>query len=457
MKIVGDRMKEKIKNVLKYVLTFVILMSIFNICLYLVCSFNSSSVEENVKESYETLAKEGMFYKLSDEFDLFNNNCTDAVIINESYSVDNKDPYKSYMKARKNYKEGLTTTELPEATGEGISVNYDYSSNTEIYEYGYDSIGELGDFINSRIHLAVNYGRYWHGYLVLYRPLLTIFNISEIRTFQLVTYTLLLVAFLYLVWKRFGKSCAIIFGLSLICSGYFSASYSLESSPVFLVTMISSIIFIKRIDKIKNFGIYFFIVGCVTNYVDYLTVPLISLGMISCLYMLKLIEDGKDWKECVNSLVRTTLLWGIGYACTWIFKWILYDLTINDDNNMISIGFTQSFFRMRRESDITSANFLYTIILIFGKSSLYVVLSMIVLFIVNKFKVVSENFNKKALPFILLSLYPLAWYILLINHTLIHNYFTYRQVLIFMLGILFAFHELLFPKKVKKDKKTVKK
>ena len=54
MKIVGDRMKEKIKNVLKYVLTFVILMSIFNICLYLVCSFNSSSVEENVKESYHT-------------------------------------------------------------------------------------------------------------------------------------------------------------------------------------------------------------------------------------------------------------------------------------------------------------------------------------------------------------------------------------------------------------------
>ena len=72
--------------------------------------------------------------------------------------------------------------------------------------------------------------------------------------------------------------------------------------------MISSIIYLKYIDKIKNFYMYIFIVGCITNYVDYLTVPLITLGMLCGLHLFKLSYEKKDWKECLKELIISSIL-----------------------------------------------------------------------------------------------------------------------------------------------------
>ena len=436
---------KKIISILKYIGVFILVILIFNIGLFLTCNFNSNKIEKKVIESYNILRQEDSSYRVSRIFNVWNNNYTDAVIINESYSVDNKHPFLSYMKVRKNYKKGLTQHELPESTGEGISVNYNYETGEEIYEYDYDSIGELYDFINGNIHYSVNYGRYWHGYLILFRPLLLICNISEIRAILHISFVLLLLLFVFLVYKRFNISIALIYGLSIITCGYLTASYSLESSSVFLIMIISSIIYIKRIDKMKNFNIFIFIVGCITNYFDYLTIPLITLGVLSSLYMLKLLEEKKDWKYCLKELIIGSLLWLIGYAGTWIFKWIQYDLTINDVNNMLKIGFVQSFYRMERVNDIVGdSSIIYRTIDLIGVASFYSLIITFIIMIINKFKMFSNSINKNAIPFLLIALYPVVWYIVLANHTLIHYYFTYRHTIIFTLGICLFTYEQLF-------------
>ncbi len=436
---------KKLISILKYIGIFILVILIFNIGLFLACKFDSNKLENNVVESYKVLSREGATYRISRIFDIYNNNHTDAVIINETYSVDSKHPFLSYMKARKNYKKGLTKYELPESTGEGISVNYDYETGDEIYEYDYDSIGELYDFLSGTIHYSVNYGRYWHGYLIIYRPLLLVCNITQIRAILHITFILLLLTFVFLVYKRFNISIALIYGLSILLCGYLTASYSLESSPVFLTMIISSIIYVKRIDKIKNSNLYIFIVGCVTNYFDYLTVPLITLGVLASLYMLKLIEDKKDWKYCLKSLIICSVLWAVGYAGTWIFKWIQYDLTIKDMNNMLKIGFVQSFYRMERNNTLVGDTSIITrTIQIIGPASIYALITIFITMILNKFKTLSHNINKCAIPFLLIALYPIAWYIILANHTLIHFYFTYRHTIIYTLGICLFTYEQLF-------------
>ncbi len=314
-------MSKKIIGVLKYVSLFIILIVIFNLLLYLACSFDSKKIEKNVKESADILAKQGILYKLTYTFDVTNNNSTDTVIMNESYSVDSNDPFTSYMKARKNYKKGQTDYQLLETTGEGVTIHYNEETKEDEATF-YEPTVELKDFLDGKIHHSVNYGRYWHGYLIIYRPLLLVCNITQIRAILHITFILLLLTFVFLVYKRFNISIALIYGLSILLCGYLTASYSLESSPVFLTMIISSIIYVKRIDKIKNSNLYIFIVGCVTNYFDYLTVPLITLGVLASLYMLKLIEDKKDWKYCLKSLIICSVLWAVGYAGTWIFKWI---------------------------------------------------------------------------------------------------------------------------------------
>ena len=437
---------------LKYLLSFVILIVLFNILLFLASSFSSDLIEYNVIDSTEILEAKPYLYKMSNFFNITNNNATDSNILNAAYSIDNEDRYNSYMKVRKNYKRGLTTFQEEDMYGNNFVVYYNEETDTEsLSKRYYNPATELKYFVSRKIHTSINYGRYWHGYLVIYRPLLILFNITELRIFLLITFIALLIYFMYLLRKRFSTSIMLIYGISLICSGYLSASYSLESSPIFLVTMISSIIYLIKIDKMKNFGLYIFAIGCIANYFDFLTVPLISLGVPCSLYFLKSMEEEINWKTRVKQLLIFSLLWVTGYALTWFTKWVLFDLTIESETSMIEIGIKQVLLRVDRTNELTPNASLYdTVVTILGKSSFYTILTVGILMCINKFKVSIDKFNYSTLPFLILSIYPIIWYVVLANHTLFHYFFTYRHSLLYMLGLLLFINQLFFKNNINK-------
>lgn len=438
-------MKIRVNKILHYIFVFIILMLLFNVSLYVACLIDSKLLQQKVEESSVILKKEGLFFKVSKVFNVINDNATDAAMINESFSIDNRNPYRSYMKSRRNYNRNYILFELPETVGEGVAVNYVESDNNESFLY-YNTIDELEDFLSGKIQYTVNYGRYWHGYLIFLRPLLIIFNISQIRVLLLIMYVFLFLIFNYLVNKEFNKQIAIIFSLALIFSGYFSASYSLESSPVILTMMISSLVILKKINQLEKSGIILFVIGCVTSFIDYLTVPLITLGIPIIIYLLKLLKDKKDWKYCINFLIINSIIWFIGYSFTWIFKWVLYDLTINDKNNMLKIGFGQSLFRMQRFNNAMGYDITYgeVILRIFLKSNIYIIISTIILLFLNKFEMIYNKKLKEILPFLIIAIYPIIWFTILANHTIMHEYFVYRNSLLFILALLLSIYILFF-------------
>lgn len=435
-------MKRLLITIFKYCGLFLLLIAIFNIAFYLVCLIDSDLMYGNVEKSSKILRKEGYYYQVSKVFDVKNDTYVDAETVNASYSMDNKTPYLSYMKIRRNYIRDFTHVEIPEGHGEGITVNYVYETNEEMFFN--DAIGELEDFLAGKIHYSTNYGRYWHGYLVLLRPLLVFYDVLEIRTIAFLVYTILFLCLMYLLNKQFGRDIAFIFGASLICSGYFSSAYSLGDISIYLVMMVSSIILLKRIDKIKDFGIFIFAVGCITNFVDFLRVPLITLSVPCAIYILKLINDKKDWKYCVKTLIVSSILWVIAYALTWFSKWVLYDLTINDFNEMVKIGLGQALYRTGRINVARGANINYMSVVfrIIGKSAIYTGISALIVLILNKVEKISLKFNKNAIPFFILSLYPIVWYVVLANHTIMHDFFVYRLSLLFMLGVLLGLYQM---------------
>ena len=441
------------KKIMNYIFIFILLILSFNIGLYISCSFDSKLIEKKIKESYEILNKEGMFYKVSNLFNIQSDNSADALIMNECYSVDSSEPYLSYMKVRKSYKKNLTFFELPETVGE-LSTIYYVDENYDESEIYYNTIAELGDFLNGRYYYFVNYGRYWHGYLVFFRPLLLIFNILQIRHILFLSFSILFITLIYKLYKEFNINISIIFALSLICSGYFSASYLIGNSLIFIIMMISSLFILAKKNKIKDFGIFIFIIGCLTSFVDYLNVPLITLGMPCAVYILELLKEKKDWKYCTEFLIKSSFIWVFGYAFTWISKWILYDLTINDHYNMISIGFGQVFFRMQRVNEAVGldVNYISVITKILNKSLIYIIISVFILLILNKFKISVKKINKNSIPFLILSLYPIIWFVVLANHTILHAHFVYRHSLLFMLGVLLVVYQLFFVKEVKNEK-----
>jgi len=437
-------MKKILNKILYYLLIFFLMISIFNVLLYLVCSFNSKLLYHNVLSSYEVLREQGLIYQLNERLNLTVNNYTDSLIVNSMYSIDSKVPFESYMKMRKNYKNGLTKLELDDITGESKSVRY-YENIGETMEDAYDTIGELEDFLNGKIHTSINYARYWHGNTLLYRPLLIFLNITQIRYLLFSIFLILLFYFIYLLNKNFGKNIFYVFLASLICNGYLSAAFSLESAPIFLTMIISSIFLLKRINRIRDFNIYIFIVACIANFMDYLTVPLITLCVPVSIYILKLLKDKKNWKYCINFIIINSIIWFLGYSMTWLFKWVLYDVFISHEINVLKLGFRQVLFRTQRENpNVLGYNYFITIFNLVRRSSLYFGITILVMICLNKFNVHSSGFNKKVIPFLLLSLFPILWYIALANHTLIHHHFIYRHCMIYRLGLLLAINEMFF-------------
>lgn len=56
-------------------------------------------------------------------------------------------------------------------------------------------------------------------------------------------------------------------------------------------------------------------------------------------------------------------------------------------------------------------------------------------FIKDKEIIVTKENIINAIPFLIIAISPIIWLLLMNNHSYYHNYFTYRNLLIFLLGI----------------------
>lgn len=211
--------KFKIIKFFKYIITFIGLIIIFNLLLFLSSLFPSNLLKKNVKESAETLLIEGNKYQIIQALDIYNDNYTDSIMINTAYSIDNTNPIYSYMSGRKNFNKQITKNSLKDTSGELISISpsneESLANNSIILSEEYEPVIELNEFINGKIHTSVNYARYWHGYLPFLRILLLVFNISQIRIFLLILFIIILFYLIYLINKKLGKIVAFLH-LSLV-------------------------------------------------------------------------------------------------------------------------------------------------------------------------------------------------------------------------------------------------
>lgn len=436
------------KKLLKYIVAFVILIIVFNLLLLLGSLFPSSWIEENVKESSKVFLSEGNLPRFKANKSITNNNYTDSIMVNACYSIDNNNPIFSYMSARKNYKPGLTTTQLEDTNGELISVS---SRNG-----AYDPVWELDNFLDEKVAVSIEYARYWHGYIPFLRVLLILFNITQIRNFLFVLFLGLFLTLIVLLKKKLGYLISIIFAFSLLAYEYFFVSYSLESTPIFLVMMFSCIILLLFIDKIKNIYLSLFIIACISNFVDFLTVPLITLGMPLYIYILyKQKNENLDLKEAIKIIVISCISWGCGYAFTWLSKWILYDVIYG--KNLITSAISQVLYRSASNNSLSNVlsvlkmfiynNFIYTMAFIW---TVIVILFLLIPKYKANFKSSYLAYFKEIVPILLISVLPIVWYLVLTNHTVLHTHFVYRHMIVCLTGWLLCFKKMFILCKKKK-------
>lgn len=288
-------------------------------------------------------------------------------------------------------------------------------------------------------NLAVeSYARYWHGYLVVMKPLLMIIDYNGLR---------------------FINGFALLALIGLLCRQYF-----INNEKLYIIPLVAMLIFINPVSIILSiqfmgmititlFGLlllakyrtyliqhslmlkaFFVVLGSLTAYVDLLTYPLITLG-IPLAYWISSTNIGvKSNKQIVQDICLYSIIWGFGYIGMWFGKWVL--ATLLTDVNIIKDAYMEIIYRTSSQMGDTpisyrkvlSNNFKYC----WGNILLLLVLfGGYVSYKKHKDKeLLKFDVNKKHWPLLIIAIIPFIWYFLVQNHSYIHAWFTYRELAI---------------------------
>lgn len=222
------------KEAKSYIITFIITTIILIITLTISCMIPSSQIKNNVIESSEILKSETWRRNIGN---MYADNLTEELMVNIAYSIDSNEPFYSSIVARRNYLPGITTNVYPDSLQDiELATNYDG-------EYG---TSDLEEMLKEKDIDSYEYTRYWHGYLIILRPLLLIFNIEGIRylfSFIIIVCTIIMLILLY---KKFNIKVMFIYLISLLGIDISIMGISLQGSFCFVIAIIFNIILLMQ-------------------------------------------------------------------------------------------------------------------------------------------------------------------------------------------------------------------
>lgn len=335
------------------------------------------------------------------------------------------------------------------------------------YEYeDTNMVQSLNDYANDVSSKAdkryeMTYPRYWHGYLVILKPLLLFFNVSEIRMLNMIAQGMLLLFLLYLIRRRLGERYQIPVLMMAVVLNPIVLPLSLQFSWVYYIGLLGAIavMSMREPGHRDKYVFLFLILGMMTSFMDLLTYPLFTLGLPLVLFLL--LEEKQDWKKRMGLGVHCSIMWAIGYAVMWAGKWIFASLFAKVNLFSEVIGKI-----LQRTSMIGEEEEKLTGIAVVQKNFQVILewpfLIMLILFFIfcfciclhTKRKWLDRNALLKKMPYLLIAFMPIMWIGLTANHSWVHYWFTYRELSVTVLAGAVWFMEILIPKRMKMEEKA---
>ena len=402
-------MNTKIKFISKGILLF--LAMIFSFLLILVVSymFSNENIRKNAASAIEIFDKEGdhysPFYPIESKLNYANitDNFTDAIILT--------------VVINKNEENNILNKSLS---------NYYFMENTNPRE-------SFKSVLNDENKPSKPYVRYWFGSVAFTRVLLKIFTYEEIRYINFIIIFMLFLISTHLIYKKLDIRYALIFAFSIVFMGIIAIPMSIQYTPVFIITLISSIIILKLYEneKFDKYIYYLFIlIGGITAYFDLLTFPLITLGIpLIIAFLLKNQNNEQSLKNNIFFILKICIIWSLSYFGTYFAKWVIASIFLG--NNEVKFAF-EHFLKRANMEDENKFNRLETISknfeLYFNKFTIIYIIGVLIYYLKN---IIKKNINKKfeyqkIIPLIIIAIFPYIWYSFLTNHSFMHSWMTYR-------------------------------
>lgn len=381
--------------------------------LLLWCAFllPEESIMNHAVSSAETFSYEGIDaavgYAYSERLD----NWTDALMIGNA----------CYQKEGAGALERAAAAYRPDFQGENPIVSL------EAYMKSQDGVG------------AIAYPRYWHGYLVVLRPLLMVTDYMGIRTMNTIAFAVVLLVLIGMILRKKQWELLLPLGVTILFLRPLAIVHSLQFSTVFypmMLSVIACIVFQKWVLRDEHFAYLIFMNGVWIGYLDLLTYPAASLGVLMTVLMM--LQKHVKVAERIRQLVLSSAAWGIGYFGMWGGKWFISSAILHQ--NVLSDALLQAQVRVSG----SYGEHHFSRVMVFARNLgagfigvlvpailFFVLLTVFMLWRRRECLKTREGWMaviSQAIPYFLICLIPFVWYSVFTNHSYIHIIFTYRTL-----------------------------
>lgn len=282
------------------------------------------------------------------------------------------------------------------------------------------------------------YGRYWHGYLVLLKPLFCFFTLEQIYLLNGMILIVMLLAITYLAYRRLGKYVmAYLLAIALLHPIYIMRSFQL--SPVFYglnITVLLLLLFFSKENRKKM--IYIFAIdGMWIAFFDFLTYPLVALSIPLLIFVLLNRED--QIKDQIRYLIRNGIAFLLGYGGLWSLKWIF--ASVFTEENVIRDGIESILHRVGNMEMTGDAIFpaptpwsavKYNVMALINTQTVVILGIFLIIFLVYCLRT-KGGFSWKSdmcLYCNIIGVSPFLWYIIVYNHCALHPHLEWREAVI---------------------------
>ena len=431
--------------------------------LFVTALIPQNALQKNMEKSSDYYNNHQMFDHVTDYMFLSRqDNYADCILTNIIYHID-----------QNNLAESILSASYYNPEDEGVQTSFAYA-------------------VGSKVEPNVDYSRYWHGSMVLLRPLFIIFDIAEVRMVLGILILIMTVWFEVLLFKNHYSVFGVCYAIGLMLVSVWMCAFCVEYAMPFVVMSVElPVLFalltrayekkdvqndkVKRdehklgnqkadehkLDNFKPEVILWAVLACagiVTAFVDFLTTETITFTMAYVLYLIVKNRHNQmgTVKEELIFLVKSGIVWLVSYGLMIALKWVLALIVLGKDAFFNALS--QAALRISGDAtlgNVTGAEVVsdyerisgalwrnvgciypFKSTMSYGTSMIFILLvGLIVFSLWYLFREKTKSCINKVLAIV--SLLPVMRFLVLNNHSYIHFFFTYRALLVSVVVIMY--------------------
>ncbi len=281
---------------------------------------------------------------------------------------------------------------------------------------------------------GAGYTRYWHGYQIWLKPLLSVTTYGGIRILNGFFQAGLAALFCFLLYRRKLRQLILPFLMVYLMLMPVALAMSMQFSACFDVAVLAMIALL--ITKESRQWLVFLSAGIAAAYFDLLTYPVFTFGMPAALWLA--MNPRETAGKGLLRLVRAGCCWALGYAGMWALKWGIAGVFTGQ--NVLADAMGQISVRTSdlSQDDVTHvpvSECIYRNVQWFLQTpaaampALYAVWKGVSFLRGRKGKAPEgQTAHARFLPYLALALVPFAWFTATINHSYMHIFYACKTL-----------------------------